>query len=61
MSHKKSCQSIACDVASCSFNDALDNRCTLSEIKVTPKMNVATQDIDESMCASYKNRALVDR
>ncbi|HHT92741.1 MAG TPA: DUF1540 domain-containing protein [Clostridia bacterium] len=60
MSHKK-CQSISCDVASCSFNDTLENSCTLSAIKVTPKMNCATEDIDESMCASYKSRALVDR
>ncbi len=60
MSHKK-CQAIACDVASCTFNDALENRCTLSAIKVTPKMNYSTEDADESMCASYKSRALVDR
>lgn len=61
MSHNKGNQSIACDVASCVFNDVLDNNCTLAAIKITPKMSCSTEDIDESMCASYKNRSLVDR
>lgn len=61
MSHIKGKQSIACDVASCVFNDVMDNYCTLSSIKITPKMSCSTEDIDESMCASYKNRSLVDK
>ena len=59
--NKKGKQSIACDVASCAFNDVMDNHCSLTKIRVTPKMNCATEDIDESMCASYKNRSLIDR
>lgn len=46
-------QKIYCSVESCKFNNQ-NNRCSLSEIKVTPKKNCHTKNITESNCASYE-------
>lgn len=47
-------QKISCTVESCRYNNQSENRCTLSEITVTPTKNCTTEQSDESMCSSYE-------
>ena len=45
-------QTISCDVKSCKYND-MECSCSLSEIRVTPKLNCKSKKADESVCSSY--------
>ena len=47
-------QEINCTVASCKYNDDMENRCMLKAIQVEPTPENNSQNPDESMCASYK-------
>lgn len=47
-------QKINCTVSSCKYNNQDKEKCTLEAIHVAPIDDFATQEADESMCASYK-------
>lgn len=49
-------QKINCTVKSCKYNEYGTQGCSLKQIIVTPMPNVDTENPDESMCSSYKNK-----
>lgn len=48
-------QTIYCTVTSCKYNNNQRQLCNLEHIIVTPVQGMETNELDESMCSSYKN------
>ena len=52
---EKESQKINCDVVSCEYQNADNNRCMLDEIKVSSCSDDEASNKDETACKSFKN------